>query len=189
MTPSRSRTHRLVLIALLTVTAAILGYLESLLPCFIPIPGVKIGLPNIVTMIGLSLFNTPIALGIAIARVLLTGFMFGSLSSILYALAGGIISCSVMGALTHTNHQRQIQGQDAPFSLIGISIIGAMTHNIGQLCIATIIVQNLRLMLLYLPFLLLIAVPIGLLTGIIARRLLPYLNRILPQKSHDKSPR
>ena len=79
------------------------------------------------------------------------------------------------------------EGYVALFSLIGISIIGAMTHNIGQLCIATIIVQNLRLMLLYLPFLLLIAVPIGLLTGIIARRLLPYLNRILPQKSHDKS--
>lgn len=187
--PSISRTHRLVLIALLTATAAILGYLESLLPCFIPIPGVKIGLPNIVTMIGLSLFNTPIALGISIVRVLLTGFMFGSLSSILYALAGGVISCSVMGALAHINHQRQIQGQAAPFSFIGISIIGAMTHNIGQLCIATIIVQNLRLMLLYLPFLLLIAIPIGLLTGIIARRLLPYLNRGLPQKSHSKSPK
>jgi heptaprenyl diphosphate synthase len=188
LTPSMSRTHRLVLIALLTATAAILGYLESLLPSFIPIPGVKIGLPNIVTMISIVLFNTPVALGIAVARVLLTGFMFGSLSSILYALAGGIVSCGVMGALAHINRQRQIREQDAPFSLLGISVIGAMAHNLGQLCVATIVVQNLRPMLFYLPFLLLFAIPVGLLTGTIARRLLPYLNRLLPQKSHDKSP-
>lgn len=188
MTPSTSRTYRLVLIALLTATAAILGYLESLLPSFIPVPGVKIGLPNIVTMIGLALFNTPITLGIAIARVLLTSFMFGSLSSILYSLAGGVISCSVMGALVHFNRQRENHGQNASFSLLGISIIGAMAHNLGQLCVAAIVVQNLRLMLFYLPFLLLLAIPVGLLTGIIARRLLPYLNRLLSQKSHNKIP-
>ena len=167
----KSRTHQLVTIALLTAAAAILGYVESLIPAFIPIPGIKLGLANIVTMLALALFNLPVAFGIVTARVLLTGFMFGSLSSILYSLAGGWISCLIMGLLAAANRKRM-----APlFSFYGISVVGAIAHNLGQLIVAYIVIQNVHLILYYLPFLVLAAIPIGLLTGFIFAKLLPHL--------------
>ncbi|WP_295360864.1 Gx transporter family protein [uncultured Pseudoramibacter sp.] len=167
----KSRTHQLVTIALLTAAAAILGYVESLIPAFIPIPGIKLGLANIVTMLALALFNLPVAFGIVTARVLLTGFMFGSLSSILYSLAGGWISCLVMGMLTAVNQKRAV----LLFSFYGISVFGAIAHNLGQLIVAFIVIQNVHLILYYLPFLVLAAIPIGLLTGFIFVKLLPHL--------------
>lgn len=167
----KSRTHQLVTIALLTAAAAILGYVESLIPAFIPIPGIKLGLANIVTMLALALFNLPVAFGIVTARVLLTGFMFGSLSTILYSLAGGVLSCVVMGLLFHLNRK----AEKPLFSYYGISIFGALSHNIGQLAVAFVVFQSASLILTYLPFLMLAALPVGLLTGLIFTKLLPHL--------------
>lgn len=167
-----NRTKRLVYIALLTAIAMILSYVESLIPAFIPIPGAKIGLPNIVTLLALDTLGMPIALLIVIARVLLTGFMFGSMSAILYSLAGGILSWLVMGFLSRIKKDG--------LSIYFISIMGAISHNVGQLIVAALVIQNKNLFLYYLPFLLLIAIPTGLLIGVIDKRLLRYLKKTLP---------
>lgn len=167
----KSSTHQMVTIALLTAAAAILGYVESLIPAFIPIPGIKIGLANIVTMLALAIFNLPVAFGIVTVRVFLTGFMFANLSTILYSLAGGWISCLIMGLLGAVNRKRE----KPLFSAYGISVFGAIAHNLGQLIVALIVIQNIHLILYYLPFLVLAAVPIGLLTGLIFTKLFPHL--------------
>ena len=167
-----NRTKRLVYIALLTAIAMILSYVESLIPAFIPSPGAKIGLPNIVTLLALDTLGMPIALLIVIARVLLTGFMFGSMSAILYSLAGGILSWLVMGFLFRIKKDG--------LSIYFISIMGAISHNVGQLIVAALVIQNKNLFLYYLPFLLLIAIPTGLLIGVIGKRLLRYLKKTLP---------
>jgi heptaprenyl diphosphate synthase len=166
-----SKSRQIVLIALLTAVAAVLSYIESLIPAFIPIPGIKLGLANIATMLALALFNLPVALGIVAARVLLTGFMFGSLSTILYSLAGGLLSCAVMGLLFHLNRN----SKKPLFSYYGISIFGALFHNIGQLAVAFVVFQSVSLILTYLPFLMLAALPVGLLTGLIFTKLLLHL--------------
>jgi heptaprenyl diphosphate synthase len=168
-----SKSRQIVLIALLTAVAAVLSYIESLIPAFIPIPGIKLGLANIATMLALALFNLPVALGIVAARVLLTGFMFGSLSTILYSLAGGLLSCAVMGLLFHLNRNRN--SKKPLFSYYGISIFGALFHNIGQLAVAFVVFQSVSLILTYLPFLMLAALPVGLLTGLIFTKLLLHL--------------
>ncbi|MCH4073161.1 Gx transporter family protein [Pseudoramibacter sp.] len=167
----KSKSHQIVIIALLTAAAAILSYVESLIPAFIPIPGIKLGLANIATMLALAIFNVPVALGIVAARVFLTGFMFGSLSTILYSLAGGVLSCLVMGLLFHLNQK----AEKPLFSYYGISIFGALSHNVGQMAVAFIVLQSVPLVVSYLPFLILAAIPVGLLTGLIFTKLLPHL--------------
>ena len=94
-----NKTRRLVIIALYTALALILSYLESLVPIPMPVPGAKVGLPNIVTLISLLTLGTPLTLLIVTARIFLSGFLFGSMSAILYSLAGGLLSLGVMALL------------------------------------------------------------------------------------------
>lgn len=166
-----SAARKTVTIAMLTASAIILGYLESLIPAFIPIPGAKIGLSNIVTLLSLNILSAPITLFIVAARILLSGFMFSNLSAVIYSLSGGVLSWAVMSLMVI--HNRKHSG--APFSILFISVIGAIFHNIGQLIAAVMIIQNKTLFFYYLPFLILIAIPTGLLIGFIVKQCIKYL--------------
>lgn len=160
--------HTLVLFSFYTALALILSWIETFLPLPLPVPGAKIGLANLITLLSLYTLSVPSVFFILCARILLSGFLFGSLSSILYALAGGMLSFAVMVFLYRSKHS---------FSLIFISMIGAMAHNTGQLIIASAVVESKTLFIYYFPFLLIVAVPAGLITGSVVQLFLTYLKK------------
>jgi len=163
-----SKAYRLVILSLFVSMALILSYVESLIPVPLPIPGAKIGLPNIITLVSLLTLGWPLTLLVVIARVLLAGFMFGGGFSIIYSLAGGLLSLFVMTVILHFSRN--------DFSLIIISIFGAIAHNLGQVIVASIVVQTSNLMLYFL-FLMLLAIPTGFFVGITARELMRLLKK------------
>jgi len=164
----KTNTKKLVFISILVAQAMVLSWLESLIPFTPGIPGAKLGLANIITLIALSTMDFKSSLTIVLMRTTLTSFMFGTMSSLLYSLAGGLLSLVVMAIL--------LKALPKSFSLIAISIIGAVAHNLGQLLMAAIVIENANI-LYYLPFLMILAIPTGLFVGIVTRYLLPYLMR------------
>ena len=175
-----SKAYRLVILSLYVAMALILSYIESLIPLPLPIPGAKIGLPNIITLVSLLTLGWPLTLLVVIARIFLSGFLFGGGFSIVYSLGGGLLSLLVMSLLLHFFKNR--------ISIILISVFGAITHNLGQVIVAAIVVQTTSL-LRYFLFLMLLAIPTGLFIGITARELMRLLNKTtifaklnLPQK-------
>lgn len=156
------------LLGMLTSLALIASYIETLIPVPIPVPGVKLGLANLIILIVLKLYGAKEGLLLNILRILLAGFLFGSFSTILYSLAGGLLSFAVMGVLLKTKL----------FSLIGVSIAGGVCHNLGQLLLA-IVVLNSAALLSYMPVLLISGLLTGLLIGIGAEQILRHLPKNL----------
>ena len=146
--------------------AMILSYVESLIPFYFGIPGMKLGLTNLVVLVVLYFVGEKEALGINLLRILLVGFLFGNGFSICYSLAGGILSFVAMILF------KKIPG----IHLMLVSAAGGIFHNVGQLLVAAIIVSNWNL-LYYFPFLLVGGVLsgsiIGLLSGLVLKRLQP----------------
>lgn len=158
-------TRKLVYISMLVAQAMILSYVESLLPA-IPIQGAKLGLANIATLLALSTLSFKESLLIVIARTFLSSFMFGNMTVLIYSLTGGIFSLIAMYVTLKLSNNN--------FSLIAVSIIGAVFHNAGQLTVAVLILQNKNVFLLW-PYLLLVAIPTGIFIGIASNYLLKYL--------------
>ena len=119
-------------LGLFAAVAIIFGYVESLVPVFTGIPGIKLGLANLAVLFILDRYSFKEAALVSVVRILVIGFMFGNLFSILYSLAGAALSLTVMDLLK----------KHSGFSLIGISVAGGVTHNIGQLIVAMIVVSN-----------------------------------------------
>ena len=138
-----------------TTLALIFSYVETLIPIQFGIPGVKLGLANLIIVIALYRMKLSEAYLVAIVRVLLAGFIFGNYFSIIYSLAGGLLSLTVMALLR----------KKGGFSVIGVSIAGGVFHNIGQLIIASVIVETFSVMY-YVPGLLIAGLVTGLLIGI-----------------------
>ena len=153
-----------VLFGFLLAISMILAYIESILPLAIGIPGVKLGLPNLVVVLLLYSYGKREALSVNLLRIMLTGFLFGNLYSILYALAGAIFSFFVMVIVRRTGM----------FSIIGVSISGGVSHNIGQILVAMFVVETFA-PAFYLPFLLIVGAITGLLIGIVSARVIMYV--------------
>lgn len=138
-----------------TALALIFSYVETLIPIQFGIPGVKLGLANLIIVIALYRMKLSEAYLLSIVRILLAGFIFGNYFSIIYSLAGGILSLTVMALLR----------KKGGFSVIGVSIAGGVFHNIGQLIVASVIVETFSVMY-YVPVLLIAGLVTGLLIGI-----------------------
>ena len=138
-----------------TTLALIFSYVETLIPIQFGIPGVKLGLANLIIVIDLYRMKLSEAYLLSIVRVLLAGFIFGNYFSIIYSLAGGLLSLTVMALLR----------KKGGFSVIGVSIAGGVFHNIGQLIIASVIVETFSVMY-YVPVRLIAGLGTGLLIGI-----------------------
>ncbi len=160
------QTHRLALCGMLTAAALVFSYVEALIPINFGIPGIKLGLANLVVLAGLYRMKPGEVLMISMARILAVGFLFGSGMSIIYSLAGGLISFCVMLLLIRSGH----------FSMIGISIAGGVSHNIGQLLIAALVVKTLALAW-YLPALMIAGLISGTLMGIVTEHVLSRMKR------------
>ena len=150
----RRKIHRLTLLALLTSTGLILYVVEAMLPPLFPIPGAKLGLANIVTLIALTKFRPRDALLVLLSRIILAGFFGGQLVSLMLSLAGGL-TCFVVCLVALRIFRPKLPA---------LSVIGAISHNIGQLAMASLIL-SVPAIFTYLPFLLLTAIPAGLLTA------------------------
>lgn len=144
-----------------TALALIFSYVETLIPIHIGIPGVKLGLANLIVVIALYRIGVRESYVLSVLRVILAGFLFGNLFAILYSLAGGLFSLTVMAFLKKTEK----------FSVLGVSMTGGVFHNIGQLLMAAIVLESLSITY-YLPVLLISGIVTGLLIGIVANEML-----------------
>lgn len=151
---------------LFAALAILMGYVEMMIPIPIPIPGVKLGLANVIVIITMYFMDTKGAFFISLIRVLLSGLLFAGFAGLLYSLAGAMLSFAVMALLKKTGK----------FSIIGVSLAGGVFHNVGQIIVAALVVENVK-MAYYLPFLLVSGVVTGILIGIVAKTALGYLKR------------
>ena len=138
-----SSAERVAVSAVLVALALIFSYIEALIPFNFGVPGIKLGLSNLIVLVALYRLGTGYALTINMVRILLSGLLFGGVSGMLYSLAGGITSFIVMLILKKTGL----------FSPVGISLAGGVMHNVGQLCIAALVTQTVKIFL-YMPVLL-----------------------------------
>ena len=160
---SRITTKKLTTFGLLTALAFVLGYLESLIPFSFGIPGIKLGLANTAVLCALYLLGIKEAFCLSIVRILLSGFTFGNLYSMLYSLAGGVLSMGVMALLYRTKK----------FTAMGVSAAGGVFHNMGQLLVASVVLGSN--IVYYYPFRVLsgmiTGLAVGLTGGLVVKRL------------------
>ena len=141
----------------MTALAIVFGYVEHLIPLPFGIYGMKLGLPNLIIVIMLFALNRRTAFTVNMVRIILCSILFGTFTSFWYSLIGGIMSFAVMSILKTTNK----------LSPMGTSMCGAVTHNIGQIIVAVILMEEIKIGF-YLPVLLIIGAITGSLIGLIA---------------------
>ena len=157
------KAKSVALYGLLIALALVLSYLESLVPLSFAVPGIKMGLPNLVVVFALYRLRWRDAALISLVRVLLVAVLFGNLFSLAYSAAGAVLSLLVMSALKASGK----------FSETGVSVAGAVAHNAGQILVAIFVLETGRL-IYYLPVLCIsgtvAGICIGLLSALLVKR-------------------
>lgn len=146
--------------------ALVLSYVEALVPVPFPVPGIKLGLPNLMTVLLLYTYGWREAAAVNLLRVVLNGFLFGGMSAILFSLAGAVLSFAVMLVLKRSDR----------FGIPGVSAAGGVAHNIGQIAVAALTVKTAGVVAFVAP-LLVAGVLTGAAIGACAGVLLPYMKR------------
>lgn len=147
--------------------AFIFSYVESLFPINLGIPGVKLGLANLVVIVSLYLFGIREAAVISFIRIVLSGITFGSPAAMVYSLAGGVLSLLIMVIAKKTNK----------FSTMGVSVAGGVFHNVGQIIVAMIVLETQSL-IYYLPVLIISGLVAGVVIGILAAEIIKRLPKV-----------
>lgn len=164
-----NKTIKIATYGLLIALAFILSYIETLIPLNFTIPGMKLGLANLVVIIALYGMGGKEAFTLSMLRIVLVSLSFGNLSSMAFSIAGGFLSYLAMVLFKKFKL----------FSMTGVSIIGGVTHNIGQIVVAIFVVENINI-IYHLPILLISGAVTGTLIGIVGALI---LNRIKKQFS------
>ncbi len=151
------KTKKLTVLALTIAVAMILSYLESMIPAFVAIPGIKMGLANIAVVFALYKLGWKEAAGVSLLRVVLVSLLFGHLASFFYSIAGAVLSLLGMILLRKTGR----------FSEVAVSVTGGVLHNVGQIAMACILLET-DVVRYYLPFLILSGTLAGVVIGIAA---------------------
>ncbi len=162
------KSKKIATYGLLIALAFIFSYVESLFPMPFGVPGMKLGLANLVVISALYGMGWRDAFVLSVIRILLVGFTFRDPNTMLFSLAGGILSWLMM----------VIFKKSKMFSMVGVSIIGGVSHNIGQIAVAIVYVSNLNLVY-YLPVLLVFGAVTGSLIGILGAMIVKRLKRIM----------
>lgn len=160
-------TKRTARMGALVALSMLFSYIEGILPFSIGIPGVRIGFANVVVVTALYLSGWRQAGLVSVVRIILMGLLFGNGMSLLYSLAGGVLSFLVM-ALLHKNGR---------FSVMGVSVAGGVSHNVGQLLVAAFVVQNVHIFY-YMAVLLAAGVCTGFLIGLLCRRIITRMRAV-----------
>ena len=163
------KTKKMVFLGLIVGYSLILYIIETYIPnpFIVFFPGAKLGLTNIITLVSLLIFGFKETFIIVTVRVILSSIFAGPMSYLLFRIGGAYLSLIVMFLVN------KIKG----FSVIGVSIAGAIAHNIGQLLVASILVENF-LMITYLPFMLATSLVTGLFVGIVSQFCYSKMDRI-----------
>lgn len=160
---------------LMIALALVLSYVEAQIPTFVAIPGIKVGLANIVVVFALYSFGTKEAFVVSIFRVLLAALMFGSVMSLAYSAAGAFLSLLGMILLK----------KSGLFGCVVVSVVGGVLHNLGQILMACLVLET-NVVIYYLPFLILSGTIAGVVVGLVAALVLKRLGNSEPQDgSHD----
>lgn len=162
------KTKKIAIYGLLVALAFILSYIESLIPFPFPVPGMKLGLANLVVLTALYTMGGREAFVLSILRIILVGFTFGNLSAMLFSLAGGLLSFILMYLFMKTKW----------FSMAGVSIIGGISHNIGQIIVAIFVVENINIAY-SLPILLISGAVTGILIGILGGMVTKRIKKVM----------
>jgi len=165
-----TRTKKLTLLSLLLAQALALHIIERNLPVPMPVPGVKLGLANIITLLTIIIFGFKEAVLVVLGRTFLGALFGGGFSAFFFSLAGGLLSTMIM-VLMYKNFFKY-------FSLPTVSVTGAIFHNIGQITVASFVVENINLFY-YLPILIFSGVITGLFIGLVVKFALKPLDSIL----------
>ncbi len=166
------KTKKLTFLALLAALSIILSFIETLLPpVYAAVPGIKIGLANIITVLLLYKFSIKDTATVTLVRVLTVALLFGNLMTLSYSIAGAVLSITVMALLKKTNL----------FSTVGVSIAGGVAHNLGQILVAIAITSTLEIGY-YMIFLCISGVLSGTLIGIAGALVLKYIKNYKGEK-------
>ena len=149
--------RQITTMGMLVALAMVLGFVETLIPINLGIPGMKLGLANIVVVIALFLFDIKTAVVVSILRIILIVMTFGNMSMMFYSIAGASLSLLSMIAISKIKS----------FSLISVSIVGGIMHNVGQIICAAFVVRT-NGVFTYLPVLMIAGLVSGALIGIVA---------------------
>jgi heptaprenyl diphosphate synthase len=163
-----AETRRMVTISVLISVAMILSYVESLIPAFVSIPGVKIGLSNIATVFALYALGWPHAICVSVVRVVLSAILFGNIQSLFFSLMGAALALLSMILLKKTDK----------LTSVGISVVGGVCHNIGQVIAACIVLENAVIAYYIIPLLVsgtIAGVVIGIVAGNLVERVKKYI--------------
>ena len=164
MTSKSGSTQKIATYGMMVALALIMSYIEAQIPAFVAVPGMKLGLTNIVVVVALYVLGSKSAMFINIIRIILVSLLFGNTMSFAFSMAGGMLSTILMIVLKKTGK----------FSTIGVSAAGGITHNIGQILVAILLLHT-RAIAWYLPILwisgIVSGIIIGLIAGLIAGRL------------------
>ena len=157
----RNNTRKLTALALTVSFALILSFIESKIPAFVAIPGIKVGLANIAVIFTLYKFGIKEAITVSAMRVFLVSMLFGSPVSFIYSISGALVSLLVMIALKSLT----------PLSEVAVSVVGGVMHNVAQIAVASFMLGT-NIVAYYLPFLLLSGTVAGIAVGVISALLI-----------------
>lgn len=170
--PTGTPGRRVALDGILVALAMLFSYIESLIPLNFGVPGIKLGLANLIVLLGISFLPALDVLLISLVRILLSSLLFGNVMSLWYSLAGGLLSFLAMYLLSRKDD----------VSIIGMSMTGGVLHNVGQVVTAAIVVKTLQ-MTWYLPVLLVAGLVTGAVIGTLAKLLAPRVEKALKNLS------
>ena len=161
-------TRQLVTLSALIAVAMILSYVESMIPAFVSVPGVKIGLSNIATVFALYALGWPYAICVSVVRVFLSALLFGNFVSLIYSISGAALALLAMILLKRLDR----------FSSIGISVVGGVCHNVGQIIAACIVMETAAIAVYIIPLIVsgtIAGIVIGLIAGNLVERIKKYI--------------
>lgn len=168
---AREQSQRIALCGLLVSLMLVLGYIETLIPVPTAVPGIKLGLSNGVLLFALYLLDIPTAFVLMVLKVGLSGLLFGGVSAMMYAFAGGLVSMIAMSLLS------KVKGVHP----ITVSMVGGVGHNIGQVGLAMLMLHTAQLMY-YMAILMLVGLGTGAVTGVVANSVLTHMKKMQHKK-------
>ena len=171
-------TKKLATLSILISVAMILSYIESLVPPLVAVPGVKLGLSNIATVFALYTLGAPAAITVSVIRVLLSALLFGNFVSLIYSISGEALALAFMVLLRRVS----------VFSSVGVSVVGGVAHNAGQIIAACLVMENAAIAI-YLPPLIISGTLAGVVIGVVSGLLVKKTERFLKIQKNDSAQR
>lgn len=154
------RNKKIATSALMIALAMILSFVESQMPSFFPIPGIKLGLANIAVIFALYRLSIKDAIVVSLIRVVVVSTLFGTSLTLAYSLSGAVLSLLIMVLLKKSDR----------FSIVGVSVAGGISHNVGQIIMAIILMHN-SVISYYLPFLIISGIVTGVVIGLVSAKI------------------